>query len=126
MGLRFMRFNVVGLLGVGVRLLVVAILVNGAGVHYLVATAIAVETSILHNFFWHLRWTWRGRETRVFFRCIAFHAGNGLVSMLGSMVLMPVFVGGLHLHYLVANLAAVGCTGLLSFFLGDRLIFRGA
>ena len=27
-------------------------------VHYLVATAVAIEVSVLHNFVWHLRWTW--------------------------------------------------------------------
>jgi putative flippase GtrA len=135
MALRFIRFNIVSLLGVGVRLLVAALLVNGAGLHYLVATAIAIEASIVHNFFWHRHWTWENRATRgpgrpavnhghVFFTCVAFHASNGLVSMLGSLVLMPMFVGGLHAHYLLANLAAVGCTGLLNFVLGDRLVFR--
>jgi putative flippase GtrA len=137
MGLRFIRFNVVSALGIGVRLLVVAILVSGLGLHYLVATAIAIEASILHNFFWHLHWTWRGSGARgggrrpaaadhVFFRCVAFHASNGLVSLLGAMVLMPTLVGGLGIHYLIANIVTVCFTGMLNFFLGDRLVFRGS
>jgi putative flippase GtrA len=84
MVLRFLRFNVVAVLGIGVRLLVVWALVSGLGLHYLTGTALAVEASVLHNFFWHLRWTWgaagevsggrkAGPTNRVFFRCVAFH-----------------------------------------------------
>ena len=137
MGLRFIRFNVVSALGIGVRLLVVAVLVSGLGINYLVATAISIEASILHNFFWHLHWTWGASGTRsggrrsaatnhVFFRCVAFHASNGLVSFLGAMVLMPLLVGALGIHYLAANVITVCFTGLLNFFLGDRLVFRTA
>jgi dolichol-phosphate mannosyltransferase len=135
MGPRFIRFNVVGALGIGVRLLVVAVLVSGLGLHYLVATAIAIEASVLHNFFWHLRWTWGASRARdgwrwpapanhVFFRLVAFHASNGLVSILGAMVLMPMLVGALGINYLIANVITVCVTGMLNFFLGDRLIFR--
>ncbi len=123
MGRRFLRYNVVAVLGIAVRLLAAWVLVGGLGLHYLVGTALAIEASVLHNFFWHLRWTW-GATDRLFFRCVAFHAGNGLVSLLGAMVLMPLFVGALGLHYLVANGLAICFTGLLNFYLGDRLIFR--
>jgi putative flippase GtrA len=134
MGARFFRFNVVAVLGIGVRLLVAWVLVNGLGMHYLVGATLAIEASILHNFFWHLHWTWRGSaqsagggpfpRNQVFFRCVAFHAGNGLVSFLGAMILMPMLVGSLGLHHLVANFITVCLTGLLNYFLGDRLIFR--
>jgi putative flippase GtrA len=135
MGVRFIRFNVVALLGIGVRLLIAWALVSGLGLHYLVGTTLAIEASILHNFFWHLHWTWghsgvksvgRGPAptNHVFFRCVAFHASNGLVTFLGAMVLMPMLVGSLGLHYLVANAITVCFTGLLNFFLGDRLVFR--
>ena len=137
MGLRFVRFNVVAALGIGVRLLVAWALVSGLGLHYLVGTTLAIEASVLHNFFWHLHWTWGSAGARssrrraaptnhVFFRCVAFHASNGLVSFLGAMVLMPFLVGSLGLHHLLANFIAICFTGLLNFFLGDRLVFRPA
>jgi putative flippase GtrA len=135
MGVRFLRFNVVSVLGIGVRLLAAWAFVNGLGLHYLVGTTLAIEVSILHNFFWHLHWTWGPAESErggrdeaqrnhIFFRCVAFHASNGLVTFLGALVLMPFLVGSLGLHHLVANLIAVCFTGLLNFFLGDRLVFR--
>jgi putative flippase GtrA len=135
MGARFLRFNVVSVLGIGVRLLAAWALVNGLGLHYLIGTTLAIEVSILHNFFWHLHWTWGpsaaraggagpAPRDRVFFRCVAFHASNGLVTFLGAMVLMPMLVGSLGLHHLVANFISICFTGLLNFFLGDRLVFR--
>jgi putative flippase GtrA len=129
MVVRFLRFNAVGALGIAVQVLTLWLLAGPLHVHYLVATVIAIEVSVLHNFSWHHRWTWArqaagGPPSHVFFRCVAFHAGNGLVSMLGSLALMPLFVGQLGMHYVVANLLAVACTGLLNFLLGDRLIFR--
>jgi putative flippase GtrA len=129
MVLRFLRFNAVGALGIAVQVCALWILAGPLRVHYIVATAIAIEISVLHNFFWHLHWTWaRERDDRshrhVLFRCAAFHAGNGLVSMLGSLALMPLLVGRLHVHYVLANLLAIACTGLLNFVLGDRMIFQ--
>jgi putative flippase GtrA len=128
MVLRFLRFNAVSALGIGVQVATLWLLAGLLDVHYLVATVIAIEVSVLHNFFWHIRWTWpphtAGAHTHVFFRCVSFHAGNGLVSMLGSLALMPLFVGQLRIHYLIANLMAIACTGLINFLLGERLIFR--
>jgi len=127
---RLLCFNAVGVMGIGVRLAVLSLLAGPLHVHYLVATAVAIEVSILHNFAWHLRWTWApragARTNHVFFRCVAFHAGNGLVSMIGSLALMPLLVGSLGLHYVTANLAAIACTGVSNFVLGDRVIFRAS
>ena len=137
--IRFLRFNVVGAMGVAVQIAALALLVSGAGMHYFPATAIAIELSVLHNFLWHERWTWRDRtgtnaERKVQGagrrcggvpgRLVAFHAGNGLLSMSGSLILMPVLVGWLGLHYIAANLATIAATGLFNFVLGDRVIFR--
>jgi len=127
--LRFVRFNLVGAIGILVQLAVVTLLVGVFGLHYLAGTALAIETAVLHNYAWHERWTWRARtraraaSSSVFFRCLAFHAGNGAVSLLGSLALLPLFVGVLHLHYLVANLGTIAATGLLNFVIGDRIVF---
>ena len=135
MGLRFLRFNVVSGLGIGVRLLVVC----GPGqlgwaCTTWSATAIAIEASILHNFFWHLHWTWgpsvataaAARLQRTMSSSAAWRSTRATAwsSFLGAMVLMPMLVGSLGLHYLVANVITVCFTGLLNFFLGDRLVFR--
>ncbi len=65
-----------GALGIAVRTGALWVLAGALGMHYLVATAIAVEVSLLHNFFWHQGWTWAPsrpgrRQGHVFFPCAA-------------------------------------------------------
>jgi putative flippase GtrA len=124
--LRFLRFNGVGILGFAVQLAVLGGLVR-LGVHYLAATAVAVEVAVLHNFAWHERWTWRdrpacpGSRARRLWR---FHASNGMISLAGNLVLMRVLVGVLGLPAIAANLLAVVLCSLLNFSASDRFVFR--
>lgn len=97
------------------------------GAHYLAATAIAVELTVLHNFWWHERWTWRDRpaDPRIrLHRLWRFHATNGLVSLIGNLVLMRLLVGLAGMPPLAANLLAVLTCSLINFTASDRLVFR--
>lgn len=58
---RWCKFSLVGAVGIGVQLGALALLTT-AGVHYLRATALAVEIAVLHNFAWHQNFTWSDRE----------------------------------------------------------------
>jgi putative flippase GtrA len=118
---RWLKFSVVGLVGVGVQLAVLALLTK-FGVNYLVATAIAVEIALLHNYAWHRRWTWADREARAG-RLLRFHLANGVVSLVSNLVWMRVLTGGLGVPAVPANLAAITVTSLLNFALGERWVF---
>src|SRR4051794_23117104 len=83
-------------------------------VNKLVATALAVEVAVLHNFVWHEKFTWRGEprgtDRDVAIRLARFHAGNGLVSIVGNVVLMKVFADILRINtYLSMGLAIAIC-----------------
>jgi len=123
---RFLRFNAVGVLGFAVQLGVLALLVH-AGLHYLAATALAVEVAILHNFVWHERWTWAdrpaGSERTRLGRLARFHAVNGGVSIAGNLLLMPVLVRVCGIPVLTANATAVLVCALVNFSGAERLVF---
>ena len=125
---RWFKFNLVGALGIGVQLAMLALLASGFHVNYLIATAVAVETAVLHNFVWHERYTWAGRggtgARAIAGRLVRFHAGNGAVSLLGNLVLMRLFVGTFGLPALVANPIAIAACGLLNFAIGEWVVFR--
>lgn len=114
----WLRFNAVGIAGMVVQLALLAGLTR-AGVHYLVATAVAVEAALLHNFFWHVRWTWKGRQPSL----LRFHLANGLVSMISNLVWMKVFTGWMGVPAVPANLLAIIITSFVNFVLGDRWVF---
>jgi putative flippase GtrA len=124
----WMKFNAVGLLGIGVQLVVLTALKSGAGFNYLAATVIAVEAAVLHNFFWHEHWTWiertRSASGGLPDRLARFHVTNGLISIAGNLTLMWVLVSRLHLHYFLANIMAIATCSILNFLASDRLVFR--
>jgi len=123
---RFARFNVVGALGIGVQLLTVAALVYAMRIDPVVATAAGVSAAIVHNFAWHVRWTWRDRmrpgtsRVRAFIR---FVGANGAVSLIGSVLLMPVLLGA-GLPAITANLGTIAMCGVLNFGLAHAVFTR--
>jgi putative flippase GtrA len=125
---RWLKFNFVGALGVGVQLSMLTFYTGVCGLNYMAATALAVETALLHNFVWHERFTWRGlprtsRDSAM--RFLKFHAGNGVISIAGNVALMRLFVGMLHVHpYVVANCMAIGACALANFAVSEWFIFR--
>ena len=85
--IRWGKFNLVGAMGVVVQLAVLEGLSRVAPGHTLWATAAAVECALLHNFVWHLHYTWRDRreQSSVLAQLLRFHLSNGLVSLLGNL-----------------------------------------
>ncbi len=59
--LRWIKFNAVGGIGIGVQLAALAILRSWLRLDYLPATGLAVEIAVIHNFLWHERFTWADR-----------------------------------------------------------------
>lgn len=121
--MRWLKFNAVGIAGAVVQLGMLALLTK-AEVQYLIATAIAVEVAVLHNYFWHLRWTWLDRPpaSRVT-ALVRFNLANGAVSLVSNLVLMRVFTGWLGLPVIAANVLAIAITSVVNFFIGDRWVF---
>jgi putative flippase GtrA len=112
-----------------------------AGLPYPVATALAVEAAIIHNFLWHERWTWGDRVAgpkarshdypaglnpgghhRVA-RFLRFNGSTAVISIAGNVALMALFVGVCGLPLLPANLLSVLALSALNFLSADRFVF---
>ncbi len=123
---RMAKFAFVGAIGIAIQLLVLHWLVT-VGCGYLISTAIAVETAILHNFVWHENFTWRERSPsgsdEIWARLLRFHLSNGLISIIGNLLLMRVFVGWLSLNVVAANLLSVTICCVTNFLASDRWVF---
>jgi putative flippase GtrA len=128
LAVRWLKFNVVGALGIVVQMGAIVLLFRVLHLNYMLATGLAVETAVLHNFAWHERYTWkhlpRGAARDVAWRLVRFHAGNGAISILGNLALMRLFVGSLHIHYLIASGLAIALCSLLNFAASEWFVFR--
>jgi putative flippase GtrA len=143
---RWGKFNLVGAIGIVVQFAVLFLLKGVLHVEVLIATAIAVEIAVLHNFVWHERFTWADRIVRSspdsnfvrtvctpnrllispgsFRRLRRFHLANGVVSILGSVAVMKILVDLDHKNYFAANAIAIAVCALANFLLSDQWVFE--
>lgn len=123
--IRWLRFNVVGIAGAVVQLAALWLLARVAGIEYVVATALAVEIAVMHNFAWHEAWTWHGmpREGRRR-RLARFHVANGILSIAANTLFTWLFVHTFGMPLLISNLGAMCVTALLNFALAAAWVFR--
>lgn len=124
-GIRWLKFNAVGAGGIVVQLAALAILKSVFKLDYLLSTALAVESAVVHNYFWHERFTWSDRETKSsWLRFLKFNGTTGLFSILGNVLVMRVLVGQAHLNYFVANILTIAICSILNFLVSDCFVFE--
>jgi len=144
---RWCKFNFVGGIGIVVQFAALFLLKSVLHFNYLAATAIAVESAVVHNFVWHEQFTWVDRIKsdrikhdevtsdgikpdrlwlswrRSLPRFLRFNLTNGCVSILGNLALMRVMVGQGHMNYLVANAIAIAFCSLANFVVSNEWVF---
>ena len=136
---RWLKFNLVGGIGIAVQFVALFVLKTVFQLDYLAATAVAVEAAVVHNFVWHEQFTWVDRTTaertathharrlwtQSLKRLARFNLTAGAVSIAGNLALMKLLVGVGHLHYLVANAIAIALCSLANFVVSDEWVFAG-
>ena len=126
--LRWCKFNFVGGIGIGVQFAALFFLRSVMGFDYLLATAIAVEAAVVHNFVWHEQFTWADRVESSWKqslpRLVRFNLTTGAVSILGNLALMRVMVGEGHMNYLVANGIAIALCSIANFLVSEQWVFQ--
>lgn len=124
---RVSAFLLVGALGFVVQLGALEALTSFWRWPYILATLVAVEAAVLHNFAWHEHWTWQDRfpdRRGIAGRLGRFHLGTGLVSLAGNLMLTTAIVELLQVRPVIANVCAVGVMSAVNFLVADRWVFR--
>ena len=123
---RLVKFHMVGAVGIGVQLCFLFLFKTVLHLNYLLATGLAVECAVLHNFLWHEHFTWADRRegrSGMWRRLFRFNLTTGMISIVGNLLLMRLLVGSLHMQYIVANILTIGSCSLANFFASDRMVF---
>lgn len=125
---RWCKFNLVGGIGIGVQFAALFFLRSILNFNYLLATAIAVEAAVIHNFVWHEQFTWSDRVEsswrRSLPRLVRFNLTTGAVSILGNLALMKILVGEGHMNYLLANAIAIAVCSIANFLVSEEWVFE--
>ena len=126
--MRLVRFFTVGWMGFVVQMAAFVALTSVVHVSWLSATAAAAELSIIHNFFWHERWTWKDRREFRGFSVLAkfarFNVATGIVGVGGNLAVVALYVIVFGLPPVMANVLAVATLSIINFIVADRWIFR--
>lgn len=123
---RLIAFATVAAGGLVLQLVTLAVLTMAVDWPYVPATAVAVEVAVLHNFWWHERWTWSDRRlpaVRGAQRLRRYHVTTAMTSIGGNLLLTAAFVELANVPVLAANIAAVGAMAAANFFVADRWVF---
>ncbi|MCF7800621.1 MAG: GtrA family protein [Candidatus Marinimicrobia bacterium] len=126
-GKRVVLFSIVGVSGIVVNMGILWILTHFVNIHYALASPLAIELSIINNFIWNDRFTWRGRR-----RARKLNIWNGLLRfnivswIAGSMnwLLLILFTEVAGIYYLWANLLAIAIAAAMNFFLNEKWTFK--
>jgi putative flippase GtrA len=116
----------VGAIGFVLQLSSLALMTMVADWPYQLATALAVELAVVHNFVWHERWTWRERTERqsgLFKRFVRYQITTGATSLAGNLLFTVWLVERAGVPPLAGNVAAVGAMSVANFLLYDRWVF---
>ena len=117
-------FGLVGLSGIAVNQVLLAALVSGAHVNYLVAAVLASAGSSTWNFFLTERLVFRGRRRG---GAVKRFMGYSALTLGSTPLRLPILyvLTSLHgVHYLVSNLAAIVMVFGGRYFISDLLIWR--
>ena len=131
---RFIKFGAVGASGTVINIsvlyacqefLLLQITDFDSRLNYAIAIAITLAT--ISNFYFNRRLTWRDRQHEaspgvmaLFFKYVA---AAGVSIIIQSIMTKSL---SLYLHYLVANLVAIGVSSVFNFVANDRLTFRSS
>jgi putative flippase GtrA len=124
---RWVIFNWVGVLGFLVQIAALNGFIRFLGMGHRMATILAVQIAVIHNFCWHQRWTWADRRgtgrAPVWRRFLMFNLTNGLFSVVGNVAFMELFLAVAPIDYTAANILAVAACSIVNYGLSDRLVF---
>jgi dolichol-phosphate mannosyltransferase len=116
---RFIKFNIVGLIGVFVNeglLLLLAF----EGVYYIYASVVAIEISIISNFVLNDFWTFRDRRHgHIVARLLKFN-GLMIIGLAANLAILYAGTAYFGINYAVSNLIGIGAAFLLRYVLSVR------
>ena len=118
----FGRFLTVGLSGTIVNLGMLWFLAN-LGMDHFLAALLATEFSIINNFFWNDRWTFKqevGQQRSSLLRFLQFQAVASITAVM-TLGLFSLFNQGLKFHYLLSQFCAIGFATVVNFSINGWL-----
>jgi dolichol-phosphate mannosyltransferase len=125
--MRFIKFGVVGALGVVINVGILHLLTEYCRFDYKIGSIFAIECAIINNFLWNFFWTWNDRRTDssngFLVRFVRFHVSSGFTALIVNWGLLVLLTETIHFHYQISNLIGITIGALINFVLGHFWVF---
>lgn len=125
---RFFKFGLVGLIGIVVNMGLYWLQTRLLAVPYYIASAVAIEISILNNYIWNSTWTWSDRRSPTWQQWLKRLAQFVFVSNLTAFgvqyVTFLVCTTLLGIHDLLSQMIGIGVGVLFNFGVNHFFVFR--
>jgi dolichol-phosphate mannosyltransferase len=115
---RFSKFGIIGASGVAINMTIFWFLSSLLGLHYLLASPVAIEVALCNNYLLNNNWTFADRRSSFF--SLAGLARYHVVSfggMLINLVVLHILAGMMGINSLIANFASVAAAAGWNFSL---------
>lgn len=117
----FLRYGIVGVLGLAVDMGIFYLLHEVLGVNYIVSNIISSSLAVIHNFILNSFFTFKVKD-KLIRRFISFYL-IALVGMALSSGLLAMMIDGFKMDSMLAKMIAVLVVAVLQYFLNKKLTF---
>ena len=116
------KFSLVGISGIFVNQGLLTLFVSVLAWEVAIAGVVAIELSILSNFFLNNFWTWKDKKESSFIsRFLKYHAVTVISGGINYLILISLTYLGLH--YFIANLIGIGMGTIVNFIFNHYWTF---
>lgn len=121
---KFIKFCIVGLIGTIVNLGILYGLTT-LGLYYLISGAIAIEASVLANFFLNRAWTFKEESIHVTFKNAIFkdHVTR-FIGIILNFVCLFVFTEFFNMYYIISMIIGIAVSTLWNFIGNSRWVWK--
>jgi dolichol-phosphate mannosyltransferase len=116
---QLVRFCLVGASGYVVNLAVYALLLKGAGLHYLLAATGSFLVAVTNNYTWNRLWTFRGQRGNVAYQGLRFLVVS-TIALAANLVVLHLLVSAAGVGKVLAQAIAIALVTPWN-FVGNKL-----
>ena len=104
-------------------LIVLYILHNLFGLHYLFSAVLAFVVAFLISFTFHKFWTFKSHDEKTH-RQLVLYFGNAMFSLVMNTILMYLFVDHLHIQVILSQIIVGLIVACFTFFISRNFVFK--
>ena len=118
---RFLKYGIVGALGLIVDMGIFYLLHKMLGMNYIVANIISSSLAVIHNFILNSHFTFKVKD-KLIKRFVSFYL-IALVGMALSSGLLALMIDGFRMDSMIAKMISVLIVAMIQYFLNKKLTF---